>query len=265
MRLDSPFVLAAAGTFAIHLILVVTFDAVTVLNPYQPAPPAPRVEMIDVEVPPPPEPPKPPPPPVAKEPEPEPEPVKTAPDPKPRPKVAARQETTPPPSEDTPPPIQDDPAPTGGDEVVQMEDIAPAARGVAVKPGKPNKGNIGRGGSGGGTGAGSGSGTADAPAPVSVATIKKAAMPKGDYGYFNTDEYPAAAKQLGIEGPIRVRLIVDTEGKVKQATLLNKLGHGLDEMALGRAKQIKFDPALDSLDRPVTSVVVWTFHMTLPK
>jgi protein TonB len=146
-----------------------------------------------------------------------------------------------------------------------MEDIAPAARGVAVKPGKPNTGNVGRGGSGGGTGAGSGSGSEDVPPPVSVATIKKAAMPKGDYGYFNTGDYPSEAKQLGIEGPVRVRLIVDVEGKVKQATLLNKLGHGLDELALSRAKQIQFEPATDTYDRPVTSVVVWTFHMTLPK
>jgi periplasmic protein TonB len=258
MRLDSPFVLAAAGTLAIHLVMVVTVDAITVYNPYQPAPPAPRVEMIDVEVPPPPEPPKPPPPPVAKEPEPVEE--TPAPDPKPRQKVAARQETPPPPENPPPPP---DPGASGGDEVVQMEDIAPAARGVAVKQGKPGTGRVGRGGSGGGTGAGSGSGTEDVPPPVSVATIKKAAMPKGDYAYFS--DYPTEAKQLGIEGPIRVRLIVDTEGKVKQATLLNRLGHGLDELALSRAKQIQFEPAQDTYDRPVASVVVWTFHMTLPK
>jgi periplasmic protein TonB len=260
MRLDSPFVLAAAGTFALHLVMVVAVDAITVYNPYIPAPPAPRVQMIDVEVPPPPpEPPKPPPPPVAKEPEPVKE--QPAPDPKPRQRVAARQPEAPPPPEDTPPPP--DPGASGGDEVVQMEDIAPAARGVAVKQGKPATGRVGRGGSGGGTGAGSGSGTEDAPPPVSVATIKKAAMPKGDYAYFS--DYPAEAKQLGIEGPIRVRLIVDIEGKVKQATLLNRLGHGLDELALSRAKQIQFEPATDTYDRPVTSVVVWTFHMTLPK
>lgn len=264
MRLDSPFVLALGGTLAIHTIMVIAVDAVTVIYPYRPSPPAPRVELVEVEVPPPPEPPKPPPPVVKKE---EPEPVKAEPepDPKPRQKVAAR-EPSPPPTDEPPPPPQDDPAPSGGDEVVQMEDIAPAARGVAVKPGKRNTGHVGRGGSGGGTGAGSGSGTEEAPPPVSVATIKKRAMPKGDYGYFNTGtDYPAQAKQLGIEGDIRVRLIVDDQGKVKQAVLLNRLGAGLDELALSRAKQIEFEPAKDSDDKPVTSVVVWTFHMTLPK
>jgi len=263
VRSDSPFVLALGGTLAIHLIFVVAIDAVTVIYPYRAAPPAPRVELVDVELPPP-EPPKPPPPPVAKEPEPEqPKPPEEAPKPKQR--VAARQEQPPPPTNE-PPPVED-PTPAGGDEVVQLDDIAPSAKGVAVKQGKRTTGHVGRGGSGGGTGAGSGSGAADEPpAPVSVATIKKRAMPKGDYGYFNTGaDYPAQAKQLGIEGDIRVRLIVDDKGKVKQAVLLNRLGAGLDELALGRAKQIEFEPARDTDDRPVTSVVVWTFHMTLPK
>ncbi|MBA3821004.1 MAG: TonB family protein [Deltaproteobacteria bacterium] len=98
---------------------------------------------------------------------------------------------------------------------------------------------------------------------MSVATIKTQALPKGDYGYFK--DYPAAARQAGVEGSIKVRLVVDASGKVKSAVLLNKLGYGLDELALARAKQIEFSPAQDTDDRPVSSVVVWTFHMTLPK
>ncbi len=265
MRLDSPFVLALAGTLAIHTILVVTADAVTVIYPHRDTIPAPRVELVDVEVPePPPEPPKPPPPAVEKPPEPV-KPAAETPQPKARtvPRVAEPPQTPPP---ETQPPVQQDSTP-GGDEVVQMDDIAPAAHGVAVKTGKPNTGHIGRGGSGGGTGGGSGSGAGDeVPPPVSVATIKKRALPKGDYSYFNTGaDYPLEAKQLGIEGDIRVRLVVDDQGKVKLAQLLNRLGHGLDELAMSRARQIEFEPARDTEDKPVTSVVVWTFHMTLPK
>jgi protein TonB len=260
--LDSPFVLAAAGTLAIHMIMVIALDAVVVIYPYRPAPPAPRIDLVDVEVPPPPEPPKPPPPPVV-EPEVPEEPPKEIPKPRARTVPQQRVQEQPPPTTEPPPATETVP---GGSEVVQMEDIAPAARGVAVKQGTHNTGRVGRGGNGGGTGAGSGAGAAETPPPVSVATIKKRALPKGDYGYFNTGaDYPAAAKQLGIEGPIRVRLIVDDKGKVKQAVLLNRLGHGLDELALARAKQIEFEPARDTEDRPVTSVVVWTFHMTLPK
>jgi TonB family protein len=125
---------------------------------------------------------------------------------------------------------------------------------------------IGRGGTGTGTGTGSGAGSSDAPKPASIATIKKQAMPKGDFGYIDAaKEYPAEAKSLGIEGTIRVRLLVDQTGTVKSASLLNRLGHGLDELALAKAKQIEFEPARDTEDRPVSSQLVWTFQMTLPK
>jgi TonB family protein len=101
---------------------------------------------------------------------------------------------------------------------------------------------------------------------MSVATIKKRALPKGDYGYFDAGkDYPAEARQLGIEGTIRVRLVVDETGVVKAKVLLNKLGHGLDELALERASRIQFTPAVDTDDKPVSSVVIWTFNMTLPK
>jgi TonB family protein len=148
-----------------------------------------------------------------------------------------------------------------------MDDVAPGATGVGVAVGKPATGRIGRGGSGGGTGAGTGSGTGDEIArPVSVATIKTRAMPRGDYAFFDAGkDYPAEARALGIEGAIRVRLVVDDHGKVTSRVLLNKLGHGLDELAFRRAAEIEFEPAIDTDNHPVTSVVVWTFNMTLPK
>jgi len=139
----------------------------------------------------------------------------------------------------------------------------PCAKGYA-KQGAPRE-RTGMGGSGGGTGGGTGSGTAN-DKPMSVATIKTRAMPKGDYAYFQAGkDYPPEARQLGIQGPIRVRLVVDEHGKVTATRLLNSLGHGLDELALTRAKSIEFDPAKDSNDQPVTSVVIWTFDMRLPE
>jgi protein TonB len=113
--------------------------------------------------------------------------------------------------------------------------------------------------SGAGTGAGSGD------RPLSVAMIKKQAMPKGDYGYFDArKDYPQEAKQLGVQGKIRVRLTVSDAGAVTSAVLINKLGHGLDEVALARARKLEFIPATDSNDRPVSSFVIWTFTFTLP-
>lgn len=261
MRRDLQLGLAFAGTLVIHAGFLAGASAVIELFPREPARPTPRLELVEVEVPPVL---KPPPPPV---PEPEPQrPPEPAPrDPpkvRPAPAIRAVQPQAPPPSE-TPPPPSPSPDP-GGSPVVSMPDIAPGATGVAVALGPRNTGRVGRGGTGGGTGSGSGGGSGEAPpVPVSIATIKTAARARGDYDY--TKDYPAEARRLGIEGDLRVRLTVDDKGKVKAAVLLNRLGHGLDELALARAREIQFDPARDTDDRPVSSVVVWTFHMVLPK
>jgi protein TonB len=260
VRWDSPFVLAVAGTIAIHIILVTASDAIVVTHPPGRWVAPPHVELVEVEVPPVVAPP--PPPVVPPEPAPEPE-VKPAPRPR-----AVRAATAPVPRAAEPPPADKTEAPeaSGGDPVVHMDDIAPAATGVAVATGKRTTGHVGRGGTGGGTGAGSGEGSAEIARPVSVATIKTRAMPKGDYGYFDAGkDYPPEARALGIEGAIKVKLVVDEHGKVKSQMLLNRLGHGLDELALKRAAEIEFEPAKDTDDHAVASVVVWTFTMTLPK
>jgi len=62
-----------------------------------------------------------------------------------------------------------------------------------------------------------------------------------------------------------VKLVVDASGKVTRKILLTHLGHGLDDLALDQAGKIEFDPARDTDDHAVASVVVWTFNMTLPK
>ncbi len=269
MRLDSPAVLATAGTLAIHLLFAVAGDAIVVMNPPRAYEPAPVVELFDIV----PEPPpieKPPPPPVEEdrpeEPAPEPPPVEPVRAAKPAPQRVVRTRSEP--VTETPP-APAPAAPSGGAPVAHMEGIAPSATGIPVARGRQGlTDRVGRGGTGTGTGAGagSGSGSAEAAKPVSVATIKKRAMPKGDFSYFDASkDYPPEAKALGIEGVIRVRLVVDAHGKVTSRVLLNRLGHGLDELALRRAAAIAFDPALDTDDRPVSSVVVWTFTMTLPR
>jgi protein TonB len=255
---ESPFILALAGAIAIHLLVGTFGDALVVLNPPRPEPPPPpKLELVDVEVPPVIQPP---PPPVA-QPEPPPEPVKPAVVPQQVATHAPVHAAEPPPSAEPPPT-----APTsteGGGPVVAMPDVAPSATGVAVAKG-PTVQHVGRGGLGAGTGAGAGSGSGEMAA-MSVATIKTRALPRGDYSYEESKDYPADARRLGIEGKIRVKLIVDDTGSVKSAQLLNKLGYGLDELALARATKIAFDPAKDTDDKPVASVVVWTFNMALPK
>ena len=243
------------GAVAIHLMIGVAGDALVVLYPMLPdPPPPPQVELVDVELPPLV---TPPPPPVEQK-QPDPEPVKPAIAPT---RIATHAHSEPPP--ETPPPPTQPTTNEGGAPVVSMPDVAPAATGVAVAKGPINKGPIGRGGTGTGTGAGTGNGT-DPPPPMSVATIKTRAMPKGDYSYEESKDYPQEAKQLSVGGKIKIKLIIDAEGNVKSAVLLNRLGHGLDELALSRAHKIVFDPAKDSDDKPVASVVVWTFDLSPP-
>jgi len=251
------------GTLAVHGLIALVFGTI---HPPDTAilslvPPRDQIELVDLDL-------TPPPPPPAPEPEPpppEPEPKPTAePPPREAPKAprAARAPSTRVAAATTPDerPATPDDVP-GGAPVLKMDNLGPGTTGVAVATGPRTGGAHGRGGTGGGAGAGTGSGDAPAP-PVSVASIKKRAMPKGDYGY-GTD-YPAEARRLGVEGTIRVRLVVDASGKVTEAKLLGKLGHGLDELALTRARKLEFEPAIDSDDKPVSSVVVWTFYFTLP-
>lgn len=250
--------LALMGAIAIHLMIGVAGDALVVLNPPRPDPPAPpKVELVDIEVPAPIV--KPPPPPVVREPpQREPDPVTPAVAPT---RIATHAHSEPPPPE--PPPEQPSTNP-GGAPVLSMPDVAPSATGVAVAKGPVNKGPIGLGGHGTGTGLGMGSGS-DPPAPMSVATIKTRAMPKGDYSYEESKDYPEEAKQLSVGGKIKIKLIIDAQGHVKSAVLLNRLGHGLDELAMSRANKIVFEPAKDTDDKPVASVVVWTFDLSPPK
>jgi TonB family protein len=246
-------VLALMGAVAIHLMIGVAGDALVVMYPLQPdPPPPPKVELVDIEVP---AVVKPPPPPERQQSQPERDPVKPAVAPT---RIATHTHSEPLP-ETPPPPTTNE----GGAPVLSMPDVAPSATGVAVAKGPINKGPIGLGGHGTGTGAGTGSGTD--PPPMSVATIKTRAMPKGDYSYEESKDYPEEAKQLSVGGKIKIKLIIDAEGTVKSAVLLNRLGHGLDELALSRANKILFDPAKDTDDKPVASVVVWTFDLSPPK
>jgi periplasmic protein TonB len=259
--LSQSRVLTVAGAIAIHVLALTTADVLLVTHPPQQRTPAPHVELVDVEVPKRP-PPPPPPPPVRKD-----MPVVRE-EPAARVRPTARAQTRIP--EPTTPPTPVPPTPTsaapGGDPGPLLDHFDSSVSGdELVAKGKRTGGGVGQGGSGGGTGSGTGTGTGGG-APVSVATIKTPAKVRGDYGYFSLGkDYPAEAKQLGIEGAIKVRLVVDTNGKVTAAVLLNRLGHGLDEIALTRARAIEFEPARDTNDQPVSSIVVWTFHMELPK
>lgn len=258
------------GTVVIHAIIVGVMALATELHD-EPAAPAPTLRLVHLDtrpVPPPPpplEPLPPPPPPVAIEPPPPSPPPPTR-------RTAPRQVTTT--TTTTPPPVAVEPPPSttpapGGGPVVTLPGVGPAAHGVAVASGTPTDRRTGQGGTGGGTGLGVGAGAGSGPPVakvVSIASIKKMAAPKGDYDYFDAKkQYPAEARQLGVGGVVRVQLTIDAQGEVVKVRLLGKgLGHGLDELALTRARTLQFEPALDTDDRPVASVLTWTFRFEVP-
>jgi TonB family protein len=90
-------------------------------------------------------------------------------------------------------------------------------------------------------------------------------MPESIGEHDLSKEYPPEARRLGIEGQVAVRLLVDETGRVAQRRLVRGVGHGLDEKALELARRIRFRPALDDADRPVSTWITWTFTFTLPR
>ena len=66
-------------------------------------------------------------------------------------------------------------------------------------------------------------------------------------------EYPELARKAGITGTVYIKLLIDKEGKVRDAILLRGVGAGLDEAALKAVKQWTYTPAIQN-SQPVA---VW--------
>lgn len=265
--------LALATTVAVHLIFAIVVDAIGIIAKEKDDEEPTRISVVDIDTsklrP------RPPPPPVVEEKPPEvlPEVVATQPQPQPseqRRRTAARtQPQVTQPRATEPPPETDQPS-GGGDPVYRLPVGGTEGRGPEVARGQRVVGRTGDGGSGGGKGGGTGGGEGDGAGPPkrppSIVAIKVKAKPRGNFDYFDAGKnYPAEARRLGVEGLIKAKLIVDETGKVTKVTLITKLGHGLDQLAIARGYALEFDPARDAEDKPVSSIVVWEFTFTLPK
>ncbi len=75
-------------------------------------------------------------------------------------------------------------------------------------------------------------------------------------------EYTEEARAAGIEGKVRVELTVDATGAVKQAKVLESLGHGLDEAALRAVQEAVFEPAVQC-GKPVSATFVVSIRFSL--
>lgn len=250
-----------AGSAALHalLALLIAFEAS--------APPAPEaqepVEFEVVQKPPPPPPPPPEPAPEEKKPEP-PKVVKPKPTPKPL------EQAAPPPPKDAPPPppelTEELPPPPNDAAPADAPPQAPLMIGISMSST---------------TTAGSfaapvgntlyGSAPTVAPKPEEV---KPYASPTGRYvpRYKVTKlpelsrevkaKYPEEARKLGIEGQVILELTIDATGKVAEARLVKRAGHGFDEAALEAVRRFVFKPGTEG-GEPIVTEITYTYTFQL--
>ena len=68
-------------------------------------------------------------------------------------------------------------------------------------------------------------------------------------------EYPSEAARAGVEGEVRLRLLVDETGRVRRATVLRDPGHGLGPAAARIARRyFRFKPALRAGEAVATEI-----------
>jgi protein TonB len=74
--------------------------------------------------------------------------------------------------------------------------------------------------------------------------------------------YPEAAKLARVEGPVVMDILVDNEGRVRDAVLVDGPGSGLNEAALDAVKSFEFEPAQIE-GKPVTVRIRYVYRFVL--
>ncbi len=92
-----------------------------------------------------------------------------------------------------------------------------------------------------------------APKPVIV-------MPK--LKRFVDAPYPSAARDSGIQGDVVLSLMIDATGRVTNAEVVEKAGHGFDEAAKEAALKFEFEPATRD-GKPVAARILYKYSFTL--
>ena len=121
---------------------------------------------------------------------------------------------------------------------------------VDAKPGAP----VGNGDGGGGNGEGSG-----AYVPAALTAHK----PRWIANFITSRDYPGVARQQGKDGRVVVALLIDADGRVRDARLLQGSYDALNEVALRKIKEAVFSPAYDASDRPVACKVTLPIRFEL--
>jgi protein TonB len=77
--------------------------------------------------------------------------------------------------------------------------------------------------------------------------------------------YPPELARMGIEGHVVARLYVDENGDVRRVTIVEKAGHGFDELARDALKKLKFSSARTSDGKAVPTNIQYTYRFELPQ
>jgi protein TonB len=76
--------------------------------------------------------------------------------------------------------------------------------------------------------------------------------------------YPPEAKQKGIQGAVVMDILIDAQGTVRDAKLIEGPGSGLNEAALEAVKKFKFSPAFMQ-DKPVAVKIRYAYRFILER
>jgi protein TonB len=90
-----------------------------------------------------------------------------------------------------------------------------------------------------------------AQAVQAVPEVNVATLPRVLFEVNGDDNYPPDAKALGIEGNVKASITINEKGLVVAVRILERAGHGFDEMATQALRRFRFSPALTSDGRPV--------------
>jgi protein TonB len=77
--------------------------------------------------------------------------------------------------------------------------------------------------------------------------------------------YPPEMQRMGIEGHVLCKLLIDEEGNVRRVTIIEKAGHGFDELAREALKKFKFSPARTSDGKAVPTNINYNYKFELPQ
>jgi protein TonB len=107
-----------------------------------------------------------------------------------------------------------------------------------------------------------GTGDPDAlPAPVPEISLAEHAKPIKE----ELVEFPPDLARMGIEGHVVARLYVDDNGNVRSVKIVERAGHGLDELAKNALKKFKFSPGRTSDGKAVPTYVTYKYTFVLPQ